>query len=256
MSTQGMPVSGNEFDFGRMIRESVQVLTAPQAFFAGMARTGGLIDPVIRTVIFGFAAAVINLVWSFVPIGLVSTGYRMLGGFVGLIAFPILILVGLFIGAAILLVCSAICGGSTDYTFCVRITGVLAVMAPINALLGIASRVNLYLGLLVSLAVSFYSLWLLYNALVHALGGKAAVAKIIALVLAAISILFSLGGLAMARTASRFSEGLAKEGEQFKDFQKAMEAMKKEMEKGQKENQEEEQPTEEEQPGEEPAPAE
>lgn len=249
MSTQGVPVSGNEVDMGRMIRESVQVLTAPKTFFAAMPKTGGLIDPVIRTVIFALVAAVINLVWSFVPIG-PAVGKGILFGFAGLILFPIFALIGLFIGAVILLVLSAICGGSTDYMFCVRISGVLSVLFPINAVFGIVSKINLYLGALVSLALGFFGLWLLYNALVHALGGKEGVAKIISLILAGILILFSLGGLMFARSASRFMEGLPAQNEQIKGFEDAMEKMKQEMEKQRQEYQQEnegkeEQPTDE-----------
>lgn len=51
------------------------------------------------------------------------------------------------------------------------------VLFPINAVFGIVSKINLYLGALVSLALEFFGTWLLYNALVHALGEKAGLLK-------------------------------------------------------------------------------
>ena len=96
------------------------------------------------------------------------------------------VLIGLFIGGVILLIVSAICGGNTNFEANVRVTAALMVLSPISALLSFTSGINLWLGGLISLAVSLYGLYLLYHALVNALKGKEGTAKVITIVLAAL----------------------------------------------------------------------
>ena len=78
------------------------------------------------------------------------------------------------------------------------------VIMPINSLLAFAGSINLYLGLVVGLAVNIYALWLLYNGLVEALKANPGTAKVLTYVLIAIIVLFSLIGLGAKRTANKF----------------------------------------------------
>ena len=194
-------MSNGTFDFNELIKESKEVLVNPKSYFSTMKTSGGMTEPLIKAVIYGAIAGVFKLLWSVLHLGAVSAG--IFGGAVGIISFFSSILfaiIGLFIGAIILLVISAICKGSTDFESNVRVTAATLVIMPISAFLGFTGGINIYFGTIVSLAVSVYSFWLLYNGLVEALKTKPDTTRIVLLVLIVIFVIVTLAGI---RTANR-----------------------------------------------------
>ena len=103
--------------------------------------------------------------------------------------------IGLFIGGLILMLISMICGGDTNYETNVRVTASLMVLSPVSALLSFLNGINLYLGIIISLLIGLFGIWLLYIALLNTLSAKEKTAKIVCAVLAVLLILFSLGSL-------------------------------------------------------------
>ncbi|HPT20930.1 MAG TPA: Yip1 family protein [Bacteroidales bacterium] len=196
-------MSNGTFDFNEFIKDSKEVLTNPKSYFSTMKTSGGLVDPLIKAVIYGALAGLFSFIWSLLHIGVGS----MFGGAIGAMAFVwsvIGAIIGLFIGAVILLVISSICKGSTDFEANARVTAAVMVVMPISALLGFASGVNIYLGVCVSLAVNLFSLWLLYHGLVEALKAKPETTKIVTYILIGIIVLFTLIGLGARKKANRF----------------------------------------------------
>ena len=193
------------FDFNLFIKESKDVLVNPKSYFSTMKTTGGMTEPLIKAVIYGAVAGILTLIWSLLNIGAVTGGF--FGGAIGIMAFiwsVIAAIIGLFIGAVVTLVISSICKGSTDFEANLRVTAALMVMMPINALFRFAGHFNIYLGLIVSLALTIFALWLLYNALVEALKANPETSKIVTYVLIAIFALFMLLGLGARRKARQF----------------------------------------------------
>lgn len=196
-------MSNGTFDLNEFIKDSKEVLTNPKSYFSTMKTSGGLVDPLIKAVIYGALAGLFSFIWSLLHIGVGS----MFGGAIGAMAFVwsvIGAIIGLFIGAVILLVISSICKGSTDFEANARVTAAVMVVMPISALLGFTSGVNIYLGVCVSLAVSLFSLWLLYHGLVEALKAKPETTKIVTYILIGIIVLFTLIGLGARKKANRF----------------------------------------------------
>ena len=74
---------------------------------------------------------------------------------------------------------------------------------PINAFLGFAGHFNLYFGVIVSLAVGLYAMWMLYNGLVEALKTNPETTKIVSYILIAIFALFTLLGIGAKRKAEQ-----------------------------------------------------
>jgi hypothetical protein len=151
----------------------------------------------------------------------------MFGGATGVLLFVwyiIAAVIGLFIGAVIVLVISAICKGSTDFESNVRVAASLMVVMPIGALLGFATGINLYLGAIVTLFVNLFSLWLLYNALNETLKAKVETTKIVSYVLIAILVLALLVKITTLRKANQFMEGF--KNSDFKEMMKEMEKEK------------------------------
>ncbi len=104
-------------------------------------------------------------------------------------------IIGLFIGGLILLVISLICGGDTNYETNVRATASLMVLFPVSALFSFLAGINTYLGLIVSIIIGLYGLWMFYQALVNALSAKENIAKIVCIILAVLLALLILGSI-------------------------------------------------------------
>jgi hypothetical protein len=198
-------MSNGTFDFNELIKESKDVLLNPKSYFSTMKTTGGMTEPLIKAVIYGAIAGAIAFLWGLLKIGAVTGG--MFGGAVGIMVFISYLIgsiIGLFIGAVILLVISSICKGNTDFEANVRVIAAVMVVMPISALFGFAMGINLYLGILISLAINIYALWLLYNGLVEALKTKPETTKIVIYVFIAIFVLMMLAGLGAKRRANQY----------------------------------------------------
>ena len=131
----------------------------------------------------------------------------MFGGSIGIMVFIwsiIAAVIGLFIGAVILLVISSICKGNTDFEANARVTAAVMVVMPISAFFGFTGHFNLYIGVVISLLINLFALWLLYNGLIEALKTNPPTTKIVMYVLIAIFVIFMLVGIGTRNRANRF----------------------------------------------------
>jgi hypothetical protein len=216
-------MSNSTFDFNAFIKESKDVLVNPKSYFSTMKTTGGIAEPLIKAVIYGLVAGIIAFIWSLLKIGGATLG--IFGGAAGIVAiiwYLVAAIVGLFIGAVIILVISAICKGSTDFEANVRVAASIMVIMPISALLGFITGLNLTAGSIVGFAVNLFALYLLYHGLVQALKANPGTTKIVMYVLAAILVLFLIIGLGAKKKASKFMEDFRKE-----DLKELMEDIEK-----------------------------
>lgn len=215
-------MADSTFDFNLFLKESKDVLVNPKSYFSSMKTTGGMTEPLIKALIYGTVSGIISLIWSILHIGAMTNS--IFGGAIGVMAFVGAIIgaiIGLFIGAVITLVISSICKGSTDFEANLRVTAALMVLMPIRAFLAFAGNLNIYIGLIVSLAIAIYGLWLLYIALVEALKTTPETTKIVTYVLIAVFVLFMLLGLGARRRARQFMNEFKKESsEMMKDLPK------------------------------------
>jgi hypothetical protein len=220
------------FDFKKLIDDSKAALMTPKEYFAAMPKGGGFVEPLIKAVIYGLVAGIIIFIWSTLHLTAAAGALGgMFGGAVGAMAIVSSLIgavIGLFIGGVIVLIVSAICGGSTDYEANVRVTASLMVLSPVNALLAFTGGISIWLGAIISLGVSLYGLWMLYNALVNALGAKEATAKIVSIVLAAFPVIFILSSITCYRAASNVSDKYMQDAQKIEqETKKMLEEMKK-----------------------------
>ena len=189
-------MSEKNFDFNEFLAGSINSLQDPRGYFSGLKTTGGFVEPIIKALIFGLLAAIINYIW-------LIAGLNVAGiGFWGAAAGPMVIfwgafgaLIGLFIGAVIILIFSAITGGNTDYEANVRVTASLMVLMPINAVLNFVLIISTGLATIVGMLVSAYGLWMLFNALTQTLKAKENSAKVLVIILLVLMVFFTLLGL-------------------------------------------------------------
>jgi len=234
-------MSDSGFDFKKLVGDTKAVLLAPAEYFASMPKEGGMAEPLIKAIIYNVIAALINFLW----LGVIFTSFAgtmggFFGGSVGIMGIILSIIGGiiaLFVGGVIVLVISAICGGNTNYEANVRVTASLMALTPISAILGFTSYINMWLGLIVSVVISLYGIFLLYQALTKSLGGKEGAAKIVSGVLCLIPVLMIISTLMCYQGAKQFSNELMK-GMPAKDRKQAEKMMndmlKKAMEEAKK----------------------
>ena len=108
--------------FNAFVETLVMVLTKPDAAFRAMKIKGGLVEPLIYALIGGWLGGVVTFLFSlgFKSMGLFANrnnAFGMMTGMgIGSIAFiillPVVIVIGLFIGAAIVHLCLMIVGGA------------------------------------------------------------------------------------------------------------------------------------------------
>lgn len=235
-------MSAGGFNFQQFITDSINTVKDPKGYFTGMKKEGGLGDPIIRAVIFGAVSGLITFVLSLVGFG--GLGGAVASGIVGVAAIvitPIFAIVGLFIGAIVILVMSAIGGGNTNFEANIRVCASLMVIYPLSALGNLFYTIHVYIGALIGIAISLYGLWLLYNGLVHSLKAKEMASKIMTGILAAIVVMATLGSIAAMKAAKSFGQQMEKSlgengefNENMGEFNKAMEEALKKMKEAQK----------------------
>jgi len=241
--TEGTEGTGGGFNFQQFIEDSKNVLIAPKEYFTSMAKEGGLGEPIIKALIYGALAGIISMIWSIAGLGAIGGALGgAIGGGIGIMILVWAIIgaiVGLFIGGVIVLVISAICGGNTDFEANVRVTASMMVLSPINAVLGILAGIHFSIGAIVSLLVSLYGLYLLYQALVNALAAKEGTAKVVSIVLAVIPALILASTLVCARAVTSQANSWQKQMEKTgnADAMKKLEQFRKQMEEAAKKNQ-------------------
>ncbi|MEE4214448.1 MAG: Yip1 family protein [Bacteroidales bacterium] len=228
-------MSSESFNFNQFFKDSVNTLTKPRAYFAEMPVSGGFGVPIVKALIYGAIAGIFTFLWSVLKIGGATTG--LFGGAIGIMAFIWVIigaLIGLFIGAVIMLIISAICGGSTEYEANARVTASLMVLMPINALFGFIGG---GVGTVITFIINLYGLYLIYHALTQSLKGKEGTSKIITIILAVLLVIFLLVGLFTRKAAKNYFEDFESDWEQTieessRDLEKSMKDLAKEIEEG------------------------
>jgi hypothetical protein len=180
------------------------ILLRPGYYFSNMDISGGMAEPLIKTVIYGAAAGIITYCLGLLNLGPVGGG--IFGG-----AFGIRILIweitgavaGLFIGSVVLLLISSICKGNTGYKAIIRVVASVMVLLPVSAFLGFTVHINFYLGAITGIVVDLLALWLVFHGLTDALDSDPAITKIVTYVLIVLFVLAMILSLGKIGKASR-----------------------------------------------------
>jgi len=200
-------MSNVNFEINKLLKESQETLLNPKGYFSTMPLSGGFTEPVLKAVFYGTIAGLFAMLWSM--LGLSMGGFGGLGGAVGIMVLIWSIvgsIIAVFVGGAIMLLISAICGGNTDYEACVRVYASLMVIYPIKAFLAFLYGISLPLGSTVGVMVSFYAIYLMYLAVLQVLKGKESTIKIVAIVLVALVTIGFFAGRRATKTFQDYSD--------------------------------------------------
>lgn len=215
-------MSNGTFDINLFLKESKETLLNPGSHFSTLNLSGGMAEPLIKAVIYGTAAALVYLIFDLLNIR--GSGALIFGGVYGFSGFLKLIIgtvVGLFLCGGILLLISSVCKGNIDYEANIRVTSDYMVLMPVFAIFSIFTSIGFYIGLVVTLILSAYSLWLFYHGLVEALKCRADAAKIVCYVFVGLIVLFMLIGMSASNKNNRLIRELKKDARELqKDLKK------------------------------------
>jgi hypothetical protein len=196
------------FDLNLLIKESKDVLRSPKSYFAHIKLSGGITEPIIKAVIYSAIAGVIAIILHLFNIN--AFGGGMFGRTFGTLVFfreIVLSVIGLLFGAIILLVVSSACKGNTNYEANLRVMASVMVILPVTTFFGFTWHINFYLWTAIGLLINLYAIWLLYLGLVSSLKADAKSARIVSLVLIALTVLVMLLSLGrMERTYKNLKE--------------------------------------------------
>ena len=197
------------FDLNAFIKESKETLLNPKAYFSVMKTSGGMGEPVLKALIYSVIAGVIVFLWGIIGIsgqaGIFGAGI----GVMALIWTIIGAMIGLFIGAVIVLIISALCKGNTDFEACLRVVASLMVLFPVTAILGFITGISPVIGSIIALCVNLYGLYLLYYGLTEALKANPATTKIVMYVLAVLLVIFMIAGLSARKKLNNYMDDLS-----------------------------------------------
>jgi hypothetical protein len=197
------------FDLNAFIKESKETLLNPKAYFSTMKTSGGMGEPVLKALIYSVVAGIIVFLWGILGIGGHLGIFGAGIGAMALIWTIIGAMIGLFIGAVIVLIISSVCKGNTDFEACLRVVACLMVLFPVSAILGFITGISPVIGAIVGLCVNLYALYLLYNGLTESLKANPATTKIIMYVLAAILVIFMIAGLGTRKQMNKYMDDLS-----------------------------------------------
>lgn len=216
--------------FIKIFEESKQILKAPKAYFSLMAISGGVTYPIIKALLYGIVSGIFALLWSLLNVHGYTGGMFVGGTALWAFLLPIIwAVIGVFIGAVIVLVISALAKGSNDFEANLRVSASLMVFMPITAFLGFTAAIGLTLHGFLTLVVNLYALYILYFGVTHALKAEAKTARIIHFIIGGLLLLIFLIGLGAKRSVERYSGYTSKKAEELmKEYQKAGEEMAKE----------------------------
>jgi hypothetical protein len=196
------------FDLNTFIKESKETLLNPKAYFLAMRTSGGMGEPVLKALIYSVIAGVIVFLWGILGIG---GQVGVFGAGIGVMALLWTIIgamIGLFIGAVIVLIISAICKGNTDFEACLRVVAALMVLFPVSAVLGFLTGISPVLGAIIALCLNLYGLYLLYYGLTESLKANPATTKIVMYVLAVILVIFMIAGLSASKKLNKYMDDM------------------------------------------------
>lgn len=206
-------MENNQINLAAIPAQVINVITTPVAFFRSMAKSGGLLEPLIFVIVI---AVVNGLLQS---LGFMIGVHPMFGAgmaFASIIIAPIFAAIFSFIGAGILYVIWKLMGSTQNYETAYRCLAYASAITPITTLLGFVPYLYL-LGL-------FWTVYLLVVASVevHAIAAKTA--WIVFGVLAALLALVQINVHRSARQMGESGEVMQRDmAQQMDQIQKQLE---------------------------------
>jgi len=211
-----------------LVQAFVGVLTRTSSFFESLRTQSGLAPPLVFAAAMGLLSGAIHALYAVVGLGAaggpLGGAFGAVAGFGMIVVAPFLaVIVGSFIGGAIVHVIALLAGGKGSFEHSVRVASYVQAVMPLSAVLAFIP--------LVRHAPSFYGLYLVALGIIalHLADRRKTftIAGVLAAVLAVLLVMGVLAGRA-AKKAGEEIKARYGEGSEFqKEIQKSAEEMRK-----------------------------
>ena len=153
--------------------QAIKVITNPVEFYQGLAKSGGLLEPLVFMIVLSVVAGILSAVLSVVGLGAVGV---MAGGLIAIIMVPIFVVIFGFIAAAIAYGIWKLLGSAEDFETAFRCVAYTAAIAPVTSVLNLIPYLGSLIGALWPMALlalasihvhrrSVRSSWLVFGAI-------------------------------------------------------------------------------------------
>lgn len=153
--------------------QAIKVITNPVGFYQGMAKSGGLLEPLVFMIVLSVVAGILSAVLSVVGLGAFGV---MAGGLIAIIMVPIFVVIFGFIAAAIAYGIWKLLGSAEDFETAFRCVAYTAAIAPVTSVLNLIPYLGSLIGALWPMALlalasihvhrrSVQSSWLVFGAI-------------------------------------------------------------------------------------------
>lgn len=172
----------NQADFGSMVPRALRVITAPDAFFRTMPKTGGFVDPIAFLIVIGIIDGLITWIAAVLNPAIPDSA---VGASAVLVVMPVTMLLMGFVVATLMFFLWKIMGSREGFETAFRSVAYMVAISPITTAIGFFSYLNL-----IGLLWSFYLL-AIASIEVHRIPPR--VAWTVFGVIAALFVILSLG---------------------------------------------------------------
>jgi len=130
--------------------QAIRVITNPVEFYQGMARSGGLLEPLVFMVVLSVVAGVLTAILSLFGLGAAGV---MVGGLMAIVLVPVFVVIFGFIAAAIAYGIWKLLGSAEDFETAFRCVAYTAAIAPVTSVLSLIPYLGSLIGALWPMAL-------------------------------------------------------------------------------------------------------
>ncbi len=204
-----------------LVQSFVAVLVRPAAFFESIRSQTGLGAPIVFAAVMGAVAGVLRAVFAILGVG---TGLGVLAGLGAIVIMPVVaVVLGSFVGGAIVHVIALVAGGKGTFEQSVRVSSYSMAVMPIVALAGLVP--------LLDVVPQIYGLYLVVLGIVAIHTADRKRAFVVAGILAGLLVLITVAGLFTARAAKSAAADMEAKYGEGSEFQKEMQRSTQELQK-------------------------
>lgn len=193
-----MTENNNVFNLQTVMEDAKKVILNPVGFYKEMPQSGGFANPLIFVLVMAAITGLILAIYSLFGSELGGFGFSLI------VIFPIVGVIGSFIGAAIIFVIWKLMGSEKDYEVAYRCAAYSFAIAPIVVFIS-------FIPYLAGIIKTLWSAFLMYVASKEVHGIKEKTAMIVFGVLAVIGVLWGASGEKKAREYTAKAEKFQKE---------------------------------------------
>ncbi|NPA36795.1 MAG: YIP1 family protein [Chlorobi bacterium] len=179
-----------KFSIHVFVDDSVRSIIAPKKFFRKLPSEQSMSNSVYKVLLYGLVSGIFSYLLMLSGFGELpeSIWFNEKVGFLIVFALPFAYLVVLFIGSGFLYLLLFVFGVEKSFETYVHVVASLMVVGVVRTLLHFSILLNYYLWMMSDLLLTFWELYMFYNALIYTLNVKEKRARALVVVLSVLVV--------------------------------------------------------------------